>query len=96
MKALIEIDVPEWQIGKTVDIYFPDTMHKRGIVMDCNRQNIVSNEEILKTTWPDIDIVKFEDEPDIEFANCWFSDSKYLMQVDKKWLKEEYKFSKEY
>lgn len=55
----------------------------------------MTNEELLKATWPDVDIVKFEDEPDIDFANCWFSDSKYLMQVDKNWLKEEYIVSKE-
>lgn len=55
----------------------------------------MTNEEILKTMWPDVDIVKFEDNTDIEFANCWFSDSKYLIQVDKNWLKEKYTFSKE-
>ena len=30
MKALIELDVPEWQIGQEVAVYFPDTMRKRG------------------------------------------------------------------
>lgn len=30
MKAVIELDVPEWQIGQPVTIYFPDTMRKRG------------------------------------------------------------------
>lgn len=29
MKAIIKIDVPEWQIGKEVSIYFPDTMSIR-------------------------------------------------------------------
>ena len=32
MKAIIELDIPEWQIGKEVDIYFPDTMHIKGTV----------------------------------------------------------------
>lgn len=31
MKALIEIDVPEWQIGQEVTIYFPDSMCKKGV-----------------------------------------------------------------
>ena len=28
MKAIIKLDVPEWQIGQEVKIYFPDTMVK--------------------------------------------------------------------
>lgn len=31
MKAIIKLDVPEWQIGKEVSIYFPDTMMKHAI-----------------------------------------------------------------
>lgn len=32
MKAIIKLDdVPEWQIGKMVQIYFPDSMQKSGI-----------------------------------------------------------------
>ena len=31
MKAVIHIDVPEWQIGQEVSIYFPDTMQKKAI-----------------------------------------------------------------
>ena len=30
MKAVIELDVPEWQIGQDVSVYFPDTMLKHG------------------------------------------------------------------
>lgn len=30
MKAVIYLDVPEWQIGQDVSVYFPDTMFKRG------------------------------------------------------------------
>lgn len=30
MKAIIKLDVPEWQIGKMVQIYFPDSMQKIG------------------------------------------------------------------
>lgn len=27
MKAVIRVDVPEWQIGQDVGLFFPDTMH---------------------------------------------------------------------
>lgn len=30
MKAAIYLDVPEWQIGQEVSVYFPDTMLKHG------------------------------------------------------------------
>lgn len=30
MKAVIKLDVPDWQIGQPVTIYFPDTMMKHG------------------------------------------------------------------
>jgi len=30
MKAVIELDVPNWQIGQDVAVYFPDTMMKHG------------------------------------------------------------------
>lgn len=28
MKAIIKLDVPEWQIGQDVTVHFPDTMVK--------------------------------------------------------------------
>ena len=31
-KAIIKIDVPDWQIGQEVSIYFPDTMSVKGTV----------------------------------------------------------------
>ena len=32
MNAFIQLDnVPEWQMGKEVTVYFPDTMCKRGV-----------------------------------------------------------------
>ena len=31
MKAVINLDVPEWQIGQPVSVYFPDTMMKKGV-----------------------------------------------------------------
>ena len=30
MKAAIYLDVPDWQIGQDVTVYFPDTMIKHG------------------------------------------------------------------
>ena len=30
MKAVIRLDVPNWQIGQDVTVYFPDTMMKKG------------------------------------------------------------------
>ena len=30
VKAVIELDVPEWQIGQEVTVYFPDSMMKHG------------------------------------------------------------------
>ena len=30
MNAIIHLDVPEWQIGQEVTVYFPDTMQKKG------------------------------------------------------------------
>ncbi len=31
MKAKIEVEVPSWQIGEKVSIYFPDTMRKDSV-----------------------------------------------------------------
>lgn len=31
MKAIIKLDVPEWQIGEEVFVYFPDTMCRKAI-----------------------------------------------------------------
>ena len=41
-KAIIEIDVPEFQIGQEVSIYFKDTMMIKGIV----REYKVESEEV--------------------------------------------------
>lgn len=31
MKAIIRLDVPEWQIWQQVDVFFPDTMCKHAV-----------------------------------------------------------------
>ena len=43
MKAYIEIDVPEWQIGQEVSVYFPDTMHKKAVckLADINHEDFL-------------------------------------------------------
>jgi hypothetical protein len=34
MKAIIEVDVPDFQIGQEVSIYFKDTMMIKGVVQE--------------------------------------------------------------
>ena len=34
MKAIIEVDVPDYQIGQEVSIYFKDTMMIKGVVQE--------------------------------------------------------------
>ena len=31
MRAIIKVDVPDWQIGQKASIYFPDTMDTKGV-----------------------------------------------------------------
>ena len=38
MKAVIRLDVPDWQIGQPVTVYFKDTMQKNGV---CEADDIV-------------------------------------------------------
>ena len=33
MEAIIRVDVPEWQIGQVVSVYFPDSMVKYGLCL---------------------------------------------------------------
>lgn len=39
-KAIIELEVPEWQIGEEVSVYFPDTMRAKG---KCKRKKTYSH-----------------------------------------------------
>ena len=39
MKAIIRLDVPDWQIGKKVSVYFPDTMVLNSICEIDNTDN---------------------------------------------------------
>lgn len=41
MKAIINIDVPDWQIGKMVQIFFPDSMQTYGTCVLLKEQEAV-------------------------------------------------------
>lgn len=45
MKAKIEINVPSWQIGEKVSIYFPDTMRKESF---CEKNEGIWTEQITQ------------------------------------------------
>ena len=45
IKAVIELDVPEWQIGQPVTVYFKDTMCKRGVC------EAASDDEVFDKQW---------------------------------------------
>lgn len=52
MKAIIRLDVPDWQIGQEVKVYFPDTMCVKGtcepILLDNREQYRRSKNEKLQ------------------------------------------------
>ena len=45
MKAVIKLDVPDFQIGQPVVVYFKDTMRKEGI---CELETVGYATEILR------------------------------------------------
>lgn len=69
MKAVINLDVPEWQIGSPVKVYFKDTMEKSG-VCEAAQEPI---KPVLDEMWPRIYLcgncgfyVGFEDHDDYD------------------------------
>ena len=40
MKAVIELDVPKWQIGQEVAVYFPDTMVKKSVCEEVPKHDV--------------------------------------------------------
>lgn len=46
MRAVIHLDVPDWQIGQEVSAYFPDTMVKRAI---CESDETETIQNVLQT-----------------------------------------------
>lgn len=47
MKAIIRLDVPDYQIGQPVTVYFKDTMRKTGV---CEKDEIVHCNECYFNT----------------------------------------------
>lgn len=45
MKAVIYLDVPDWQIGQNVSVYFQDTMMKH------DKCELLKEQEAVKPTW---------------------------------------------
>ena len=86
MKAIIKLDVPEWQVGQEVTVYFKDTMMKRGI---CELENI-ETEKPCKININDEIKVKLTGygkkkhcEHYIEYTPDIFSTDKIIPKVDK-------------
>lgn len=44
MKAIIRLDVPDWQIGQEVKVYFPDTMCVTGTCEDDSEYKEAQND----------------------------------------------------
>lgn len=45
MKAIVWLDVPEWQIGSEVTVYFKDTMVTKGVCEKAPEQRFLLNED---------------------------------------------------
>ena len=55
MKAIIRLDVPDWQIGEKVSIYFPDSMVSNSICeIDNMEKDCISREDALYILSSDI------------------------------------------
>jgi hypothetical protein len=73
VKAVIRLDVPDWQIGQDVTVYFIDTMCKYGI---CEKESVDYAKEILcqngweKMRFPDGSIGKWDDPEIVRCKDC--------------------------
>lgn len=73
VKAVIRLDVPDWQIGQEVSVYFKDTMMKKGI---CEKESVDYAKEILcqngweKIRYPDGSIGKWDDPEIVRCKDC--------------------------
>ena len=72
MKAVITLDVPDWQIGKTVSVFFPDTMMKKGI---CEKVDTASKPDGVKN-------LKRHLKRQIQEADSVNSDWVYILKVE--------------
>ena len=68
MKAVIRLDVPDWQIGQEVTVFFKDTMEKRG---KCEADEIVRCKDCWKHKLGDCPFVYWACE-DIIPGDNWF------------------------
>ena len=76
MKAVIELDVPDWQIEQDVTVYFPDTMMKHG------KCELLKEKEAVVKQWT-------KEIADNQLAHAP-NDSHEFMSLDEH-LKNEYK-----
>lgn len=49
MKAIIEVDIPDYQIGQEVSIYFKDTMMIKGVVQEPKKDRVKTKLNGVKT-----------------------------------------------
>ena len=61
MKTIIEVDVPEFQIGQEVSIYFKDTMMIKGVVQEPSRE-FEDYENEIEDLHNQLDIAEYDKE----------------------------------
>ena len=78
MKAIIQLDVPDWQIGQNVTVHFPDTMMKHAKCELLKEQKTVEPKQVDlhdKDEWwgfvcvcPDCKAEWMSDKDDVHFC----------------------------
>ena len=58
MKTIIQLDVPEWQIGQPVTVFFPDTMQTKGTCELLKEQEV---RELTLDEWQEWKNKKYRD-----------------------------------
>lgn len=74
MKAVIKLDVPDWQIGQEVTVHFPDTMCKTGVCEAEVKGELISRSELAHhkfLTSDNPDYSKWFDEKVIAYQKGW-------------------------
>ena len=66
MKAAIKLDVPEWQIGQPVTVFFKDTMEKHGV---CEADQIVMCKDCIH--WDKGHSEECDNSDSVCFHNGW-------------------------
>ena len=79
MKAVIKLDVPEWQIGQEVSVYFKDTMVKKGI---CEKDNMMPAPKCCA----ECRLLRASERKD--YFQC-LPDGRYMYDEDKTWMTEQ-------